>query len=221
MSHLSAERIAALADEPPTGAELAHLTSCSVCTRERATHAALAALAHAEPAIDMPVTTWERLAPALRREGLITTPRHGVRRVNGWVRAAAAVVLVTGGMVAGRMSAGARPIPSLASSDPGSAAPAATRFASVEEAETARRQAEEVSRAAIDYLTTNDPALQAESPRALRARALAFEAMRSARDMAPDDPVVTSYVEDATAHYETTMRQLNSVTPVSLRLHVY
>ena len=34
--HLSPERLSALADEAPTAAELAHLTGCAECSRERA-----------------------------------------------------------------------------------------------------------------------------------------------------------------------------------------
>jgi len=33
MSHLSSERLAALADEAPTAAELAHLAGCAECAR--------------------------------------------------------------------------------------------------------------------------------------------------------------------------------------------
>ena len=48
MLHLSTERLATLVDESPTPAELAHLTSCADCTRERAMYRSLADLAASE-----------------------------------------------------------------------------------------------------------------------------------------------------------------------------
>src|SRR6185503_14569613 len=76
MSHLSTERLAALVDESPTAAELAHLAGCAECTRERAAFKSLAGLASAESArIGAPLTTWESLAPVLVADGVIDTGR--------------------------------------------------------------------------------------------------------------------------------------------------
>ena len=41
MSHLSTERLAALADEEPTAPEAAHLAACGECSRERAAYRTL------------------------------------------------------------------------------------------------------------------------------------------------------------------------------------
>src|SRR2546426_44334 len=102
MSHLPTERLAALVDESPTAAELAHLTSCAECARERATYKNLAELAAAEAArIGAPLTTWDTLAPVLVADGIIDTGRglsfrsRSVRRP--WLQAAAAVLFVAGG----------------------------------------------------------------------------------------------------------------------------
>src|SRR4051812_20584026 len=74
MSHLPTERLAALADEPPTSAERAHLASCESCAHERTVFEMLRASAGAEQThIGLPLTRWESLAPALKTEGLIDT----------------------------------------------------------------------------------------------------------------------------------------------------
>lgn len=83
--HLDPERLAALADEPPTADEAAHLATCLACRRERGAHQALLALVRelgpdaeatdAAPAdADEPLVPWAALAGALRDEGLVRTP---------------------------------------------------------------------------------------------------------------------------------------------------
>src|SRR4051812_7908661 len=117
MSHLPTERLAALADETPTVEEMAHLATCSSCAREREAYRALLTSAQLEQSrIGVPLTSWESLQPALVADGVIddgSTPWVGAshrrtvaetlwsRRV---LRAAAAVLLVAGGAVAGRVS---------------------------------------------------------------------------------------------------------------------
>ena len=72
MSHLSPERLAALADETPTAAELAHLAGCAECARERATYRNLVELAvNRSASIASPLTSWETLRPALAQDGII------------------------------------------------------------------------------------------------------------------------------------------------------
>ena len=106
--HLSPERLAALADEPPTAAELAHLTGCADCTRERAAHRAVHQLAAGGArSIGTPLTTWESLRPALVADGVIDSGRGFATRArprSGWLQAAAAALLVAGGAVGCRMS---------------------------------------------------------------------------------------------------------------------
>src|SRR3954462_9463121 len=111
MSHLPEERLAALPDEPPNSAELAHLASCDRCAAERAAHRGLRELASAEGAsIGEPLTSWESLAPALRADGVIDTGEWRVarrqRRFTGvWAQAAAALLIALGGMAYGRYTA--------------------------------------------------------------------------------------------------------------------
>ena len=72
MSHLSPERLAALVDETPTAAELAHLAGCAECARERAAYRNLVELAVNNSAtIATPLTSWDALRPALARDGVI------------------------------------------------------------------------------------------------------------------------------------------------------
>ena len=128
MSHLSTERLAALGDEEPTAAESAHLAACADCARERAAYRTLVAMAHAErDAIGIPLTRWESIAGALandtrshagrdarsRRAG--RTGRRDARTHRALLPHAGAgrggLLLLAGGAIAGRMSAGAPPVP--------------------------------------------------------------------------------------------------------------
>src|SRR5438477_2395588 len=107
MSHLSTERLAALVDEAPSAAELSHLAGCALCARERSAYQRLGALASLEASrIGVPLTTWERLAPALRHERHLVDYRERVSPLSAraWLRAAAAVTLFVGGAAVGRLS---------------------------------------------------------------------------------------------------------------------
>src|SRR5688500_7378895 len=130
MSHLSPERLAALLDEQPTAAELAHLAACRPCSRERGAYEALAAMSKTGPAIGTPRTSWDRLAPALVKDGVIDNGRGFGRRARisrGWLQVAAAALLMVGGAAVGRMTA-----PDVAAV---TTLPAEPRFSSVEEAQ--------------------------------------------------------------------------------------
>jgi hypothetical protein len=84
---LTAERLAALADEAPAPAESAHLTACATCREERDAYVALLAVARDEGAAayalpDAPADSpsaddeaaWTAIAGTLRAEGLVTRP---------------------------------------------------------------------------------------------------------------------------------------------------
>src|SRR6476661_4767850 len=108
MSHLSPERLAALLDEQPTPAELAHLAACRPCSRERGAYEALASMSKSAPSIGQPLTSWNKLAPELTRDGVIERGRgFGLRgRISRvWLQAAAAVLLLVGGVQVGRLTA--------------------------------------------------------------------------------------------------------------------
>ena len=234
MSHLPTERLAALADEAPTAAELAHLTSCAECARERAAYQSLVELAaSAGSSIGAPLTTWDALRPSLLEDGAIGVrpamlrPRRTSSRA--WLQAAAAVLLITGGMIAGRISAGANPLPA-AGQQTSSTAPAATdstpRFASIEDARAAQAQSQVLYQTATAYLAQRDTTSRtAESPAAIRTRLAALDRTRQvldeALDEAPYDPVINGYYLTTLGQREATLRQLNTVAPASMRITSY
>ena len=70
MLHLTAERLAALADEQPNEIEAAHLSACPRCCRERDAQRRLRELARAEGGRPTaPLTTWAGIEAALRAAG--------------------------------------------------------------------------------------------------------------------------------------------------------
>src|SRR6476620_4265371 len=149
MSHLPDERLAALLDDPPTSAELAHLASCERCAAERAAYRALRELSNAEQHIGSPLTSWDSLAPALRADGVIDTGEWRVarrpRRFSGvWSQAAAALLIALGGVAYGRFSVVGSVLPETASSIAARAhdADSLPTFSSVEEARVAQERYE-------------------------------------------------------------------------------
>jgi len=231
--HLSPERLAALADEPPTAAELAHLTGCAECSRERAALRELGKLAAASArTIGAPLTSWESLRPALLADGVIDSGSgrlSGTRRQrSGWLQAAAAVVLVAGGVAGGRLSAGM--------SFPTSSAPATTnrvavadtapRFRSMDEARAAQTQSQIVYQNATAYLAQHDTTGRViESPAAMRTRLAALDrtqqVLNQALTQAPYDPVINGYYLTTVGQREATIRMINTAAPASMRITSY
>ena len=233
MSHLPTERLAALADEAPTPAELAHLASCADCARERSAYQSLVEVAAAETSrLGAPLTTWERLAPALAADGVIDTGRGLTFRTHHparpWVRAAAGVFMLAGGVAAGRWSAHAPIIPATrAVAINNTTTPDSTpSFQSVDEARVAQTQSQTTYQTATAYLAQHDTVGQAtESPSAMRARLAALDRARDvmgeALNEAPYDPVINGYYLTTQSQREATMRQLNTVMPASMRIGSY
>lgn len=264
MLHLSAERLAALADESPTAEERLHLAGCAVCCAEREAHRRVTDLAAATRfAAPAPVTDWASLSARLREEGLMhatpgvvapddvdvlpfvrpaaSAPRSR-RAVPVWaMRAAAAVVLVAGGVVGGRMSAGAGPAPvQLASTDSGAASPAApgmgqlaslggdsAGFTSMQDAIAALAMANRVSQEALAYIAAHDsstprPSANDDPTRTPRARLAAFDAMLSTQrrtlKQVPHDPVLNRYYQATLAAREQTLREINDALPASTNI---
>ena len=78
MSHLSIERLAALADEQPDANEASHLAACAECSRELEAIRSLVTLAGAErESMSVPLTRWNTLAAKLRSEGLMSRSQIG------------------------------------------------------------------------------------------------------------------------------------------------
>lgn len=244
MSHLPTERLAALADEQPTAEEIAHLAGCAACAREREAYRSLLALSQTTR-IGVPITTWESLQPALARDGLIAPgrgrgdvhlERHRSFDGHAWTRrvlqVAAGLVLVAGGVAAGRVSADASPIPGFGNETEtsgagvvASASPAES-FASREEALRARALAEtNYQNASIALARFDSSAYEPDSPAAIRTRLAALdrvgETMREALEQAPADPVINGYYLTTLDRREAALRQLSSSLPSAVRLNIF
>ena len=131
MSHLSTERLAAIADDNPTADEATHVAGCWDCRAELAAYRRLARLSARAPVPMEPLTAWSQRAPRLRDEGIINSSGHLAvttsqrrRGLPAWgLRAAAGVVLVLGGALVGRASSTGLPAFSLGSASQPWAAP--------------------------------------------------------------------------------------------------
>jgi hypothetical protein len=222
MSHLSPERLAALLDEQPTAGELAHLAACRPCSRERGAYEALAAMSKTGPAIGTPLTSWDKLAPALVRDGVIDNGRgfgRGARISRRWLQAAAAVLLMAGGMALGRMTAadagvGVTSVATL---------PTEPRFSSIEEARELATQSQNLYQASMAYLAGQDTAaMSMATPAIIKARLAALEQVTqivgAALEETPYDPVVNTLYLNAQGQREASMRMLNTA---STRLTTY
>jgi hypothetical protein len=240
MSHLSPERLAALVDEAPTSAELAHFAGCGECARERAIYRRLGELAANEAStIGAPLSEWSSLRRALVADGAIDAGRGALPMMSRgmrspWLQAAAAVLFVAGGMMAGRYSAGATLLPSdvhgastaSADADSASVADSLARFGSLDDARLAQARAQLAYQSATAYIAQNDTAGHApESPDAMRTRLAAldqaYRVMGQALDEAPYDPVINGYYLTTLGQREATIRQLNTVLPASMRITSY
>jgi hypothetical protein len=77
MRHLSAERLAAVADEQPTNDEAAHLAQCAHCGAERDAYRLLVAGAALERDRTVaPLSSWGAISARLRAEGIVRTPEN-------------------------------------------------------------------------------------------------------------------------------------------------
>jgi hypothetical protein len=248
MSHLSIERLAALADEQPTAAEQAHLSACPPCAQEVEAHRSLLAMAGSErDTLGIPLTRWDTLAQRLRTEGLMSADQPGSvtaewaapigkRKLSSkaWMRFAAAVLLMVSGSMIGRASAGASLLPGGLTGDEPARTSALipnldavpTAFASVDDANRFKQYYASGYQAAVSFLAANDSTAQAvETPAVMRARLAALDrvsrTMREALNDAPFDPVLNDFYLNSFGQREATLRQLNTVLPSNVRLNSY
>lgn len=235
MSHLPTERLAAFVNEPPSATEMAHLAACAECARERALYSSLAELAANESSrIGEPLTSWEKLKPALIADGVIDDGRgvpFGSRHVRRpWLQAAAAVLLIAGGVMAGRRSAGASLFPAgettVAQVPVSATVDSAPSFKSLAEARAAQARSQLVYQSATAFLAQSDTSNRAsDSPASMRTRLAALDRTRqvlgAALNDAPYDPVINGYYLTTLGQREATLRQLNTVAPASMRLTSY
>jgi hypothetical protein len=247
MSHLPSERLAALADEQPTVAEAEHLSACRLCAREREAQRGLLRLAAAEIGRETaPLTTWDSIAAGLRDEGLLAwRPRSRPLADNWWMRLAASLLLLVGGVVAGRMSAGGEVLEwSLGRADVDIArvpdigtlaepqddvvreASQPADFRSTEEALQALHLAEQQYQRAATFLARHDSEAGIdESADAIRARLAALDAVaaatRAALYEAPHDPVINRYYLTTLGARQATLQQLGTALPAGYGLASY
>jgi len=241
MSHLSTDRLAALGDEAPTPVETAHLASCEACAREHAAYRALVTMAHEERgAIGIPLTRFEAIATAIAADQAVAAPvvpavgqrpRSFLRMP---IRAAAGFLLLAGGAMAGRVSAGVSPLPFfgrtaapvVSDSESRTASMDSTSFSSIDEARFAQLHSEARYQQAAAYLAEHDTSAAGEgSPVAYRSRLAALDQVisttREAMRQAPHDPVINGYYLTTLGQREATLRQLNTVLPASLRANSF
>ena len=160
-----------------------------------------------------PLNEWRTIAARAREEGLI----HDSREWRGslgqqWLQAAAAVLLLVGGIAIGRSTIGLpvsqspsnlaiSPAVSPATLSPASSAQTTTpsaEFASVDQASAALDSAVRAYQRASQYIAANNLAERTlDSAAIYRARAEALDqianAARSALATAPHDPVINQY----------------------------
>lgn len=240
MQHLSTDRLAALGDELPTADESTHLAVCEPCRREQAAYQTLLAMAKAEHAsIGLPLTRWDTIAGALRNERSFTVSSSvATRRGSRWpMQAAAGLLLVAGGAMLGRTSAGAPALPggdvaATASTSAGGGTTSDVRpvagssFTSVADARAAQQRYELLYQQAATFLARNDSsAIGQGSPVVYRSRLAALDQVisttREAMREAPHDPVINGYYLTTLGQREATLRQLNTALPASLRLNSF
>ncbi len=157
----------------------------------------------------------EPAAVSMARPGVVRrtarSPRRMRRLVPAWLRAAAAVALVAGGMAAGRLSVagsglGERPATAL------TPAGAQDEFTSVAEASGVLERAQRDFERASLWLAAHDTTVNAQA--VYRARLAALDQMmmasRAGLYEAPQDPVLNQYYLAAYTAREATLRQLGA-----------
>ena len=228
MSHLSIERLAALADEQPTAEEHEHLAACAECAREREAHQSLLAMAGQErEAMGLPLTRWDSLSHQLRREGLITRSDRPTSGHSRWaLQIAASLLLVAGGVAIGRATTSEPVLPGISVANASKAPDTVRTFASVEDAARWKDFYSDGYQRALAYLAQNDATSRpAETPAVMRARLAALDrvskTMQEALSDAPFDPIINDFYLNSFGQREATLRQLNTVLPQNVRLNSY
>lgn len=161
-----------------------------------------------------PLNDWRTIAARARDEGLIReTSSRGWVSSQSWMQAAAAVLLLVGGIAIGRTTIGlpsaiqstasvpaenVAPTPTPAAGAPQSPSSATASFSSLEEASATLDRAVEDYRRATEFLAANNASGRPSDSAAMySARLVAldkvFDATESALQAAPHDPVINQY----------------------------
>jgi len=247
MSHLSTDRLAAIADDTPTADEATHLAGCWDCRAELSAYRRLARLSAMAPLPTEPLSAWSRLAPQLRAEGLIVDAHGAVvapalggsarddrsivplssRRPGGitrYLRVAAGVALLIGAAAVGRYSAtlalgGGTEPPAIATAQP--------VFQSPDEALRVLTAAQQQYQSAAAFLAAQDTTSRfiGMNEDSYQARLAALDeiaaATRAALYRAPQDPMLNQYYLTTIGAREATLRQIGASLPDSRRLERY
>ncbi len=241
MSHLTIERLAAIADESPTPDEATHLASCWDCRAEVTAYRRLARMSALAPLPTEPLTAWSQLAPQLRAEGLINDAAQGggapqsgviplaaVRRslVPQWaLRAAAGLALVVGGAVAGRLSTAITFERGPQPADFANAIPVS--YGSPDEALRALNVAQQEYQNAAAFLASQDTSARfiGMNQDSYRARLAALDDIaataRAALYRAPQDPMLNQYYLTTLGAREATLREIGASPAGNRRLERY
>lgn len=228
MSHLSTDRLAAIADDTPTAAEATHLAGCWDCRAEVSAYRRLARLSAMAPIPTEPLTAWSELAPQLRAEGIIVDAVRLERRkptLPVWaMRAAAGLALLVGGAVVGRATAG-----TTAALDPATVATVRTApaFQSADEAFSVLTSSQEQYQRAAAFLASQDTTSRfiGMNEDSYTARLAALDeiaaAARSALYRLPQDPMLNQYYLTTLGAREATLRQIGATAPQTRRMERY
>jgi hypothetical protein len=219
MSHLSAERLAALIDEQPAPAELAHLAGCAACRRERGAYEGLSEMARSGLTLGTPLSIWKKLAPRLRHDGIIETGRgfgRGSIVPRSWLQAAAAVFLLASGAAVGRLSAtSAFSVSSDGRTNALSLSTEMPTFGTVAEAQASATRSQNIYQASMAFLASHDTTgLATSTPASIKTRLATLDRVSqivgAALEDAPYDSVINTMYLNAQGQREASMRQLNS-----------
>jgi hypothetical protein len=236
MSHLNPERLAALSDDTPTPIESAHITTCDACSAELTALRKLARMAAiAGPLSDgfLPSSNFELLVPRLKAEGLIAREDRRAVVIRWTMRAAASLVLVGGGVFAGRMSmAGQGAVAANATQAAGAnslvaGAQPVSSFRTPDDAVKALSNSQQTYQSAAAYLAAQDTSSHfvGLNENTYRTRLAALDdilaATRTALYQAPQDPVLNQYYQGTLTARQATLTQLRGVMPVAARKGSY
>jgi hypothetical protein len=237
MLHLPIERLAELGDSEPTPLEREHLATCDTCGAELQAYQHLVSMASDERRhIAPPTTQWGSLRSQLIEEGLLVTaesriPQKETPRVLVVAqRMAAALVLVVGGTVFGRMSAGLPVEEALAlnrlyfgtDSSGVSLAMNGQEFASTTAAFAALQQAQIDYERASQYIAAHDTTSSEYGSEVLQKRLAALDRMAEISlgevQQRPQDPVMNQVLLTTVGAREMTLSKLGTALPVGTRL---
>jgi len=235
MSHLSTDRLAAIADDTPTADEATHLAGCWDCRAELAAYRRLVRMSAMAPLPTEPLTAWSRLAPQLRAEGIIVDAAR-IERANAspplggatvvplasrrplvqlWaMRAAAGLTLLVGGAALGRVTAPPQD-PMFASTQ----IPSAPAFQTADDAVRALTVAQQQYQTAAAFLAAQDTSKRfiGMNGDSYQARLAALDeiaaATRAALYRAPQDPMLNQYYLTTLGAREATLRQIGATQP--------